>query len=263
MSLAVMAFLVRVLATAGVVLGVTAVVARLGPKIGGVVAGLPIVVGPGLFFLALDETPAYVAEAAVFTLVSLSATQSFGLGFALAARRRSSLVSLLIAFAAWAATAFALLFVTLDAWSAFALFVAAAIASRVAIGRLGSREFARPRGGGLASLLLRAALAGLLVGSTTLASARLGPHLAGILLAYPVGLTVIAYTIHQRQGPETLIGTLRAASLGMISIAAFGFVTAIAIEPLGAAAALPAALLASLAVTFGLLLATRLASGRL
>lgn len=259
MSLAVAAFLVRVLATAGIVLGVTALVSRLGPRIGGVVAGLPIVVGPGLFFLALDETPAYVAQAATFTLVSLSATQSFVLGFALSARRCSAGASLLWAFGAWAATAFALAPVVLDAWGAFALFVAAAVFVRLVIGRLGVREFRRPRSGGMASLLLRAGLAGLLVGATTLASARLGPHLSGILLAYPIGMTVIAWTIHQREGPETLIGVLRAVSLGTISIASFGFVTAIAIEPFGAPLALSAALAASLAVTAAFLGAARFA----
>ncbi|MCG6122127.1 MAG: hypothetical protein MEP57_05395 [Microvirga sp.] len=262
MSLAVAAFVVRVLATAGVVLGVTALVARLGPRIGGVVAGLPIVVGPGLFFLSLDETPAYVAQAAVFTLVSLSATQSFVLGFALTARRWSANIALLCAFAAWAATALALYPVVLDAGGAFALFVGAAIVTRLVIGRLGVRDFPRPRRGGLASLLLRAGLAGLLVGATTLASARLGPHLSGILLAYPVGMTVIAYTIHQREGPETLIGTLRSVSLGTISIATFGFVTAITIEAWGATAALSAALAASLAVTAGLLVASRVVGRR-
>lgn len=262
MSLAVAAFLVRVLATAGIVLGVTVLVARLGPRIGGVVAGLPIVVGPGLFFLALDEPPAYVAQAAVFTLVSLSATQSFVLGFALSARRCSPGVALLWAFGAWAATALALMPVNLDAWSAFALFVAAAVFAWLVIGRLGVREFSRPRSGGLASLLLRAGLAGLLVGATTLASARLGAHLSGILLAYPVGMTVIAYTIHQRDGPETLIGVMRAVSLGTISIASFGFVTAVTMEAWGAPASLSAALVASLAVTASFLAAARLAPRR-
>jgi alanine dehydrogenase len=75
------AFVFRLLATGGVVLGVTFAVGRMGPTAGGMLAGLPIVIGPGLVFLAIDETPGFVAETATFALLSLCATQSFMLAY--------------------------------------------------------------------------------------------------------------------------------------------------------------------------------------
>ncbi len=263
MSGAALAFAARMLATAGIVLAVTLVVGRVGPRLGGVVAGLPIVVGPGLVFLALDEPPAYVAEAALFTLVSLSATQGFMLAYGSAARRWRPLSAIGAAVAAWALCAAALSGGTPGPWGAFALFVAAALVTRWALGRLRRKPDHAPPAGGGGMLLLRAALAGVLVGAITVASEALGPRLAGLLLAYPVGMTVIAVTIHQRQGAETAIGTLHAAALGTISIAAFGLAVALLAVPLGALTALGPALIAALAVTGALIVAPSLRPGRM
>ncbi len=262
MSGAALAFAVRMLATAGVVLAVTLIVGRVGPRLGGVVAGLPIVVGPGLVFLALDERPAYVAEAALFTLVSLSATQGFMLAYGAAARCWGPLRAVAAAFAAWALCAAALFGVTPGPWGAFALFVAAALVARWALGQLRGGADQAPPAGGWGMLLLRAALAGVLVGAITVTSEALGPRLAGLMLAYPVGMTVIAVTIHQRQGAETAIGTLHAAALGTISIAAFGLAVAVLAMPLGALMALGPALIAALVVTGALIFAPMLIAGR-
>ncbi len=251
------AFVFRLVATGGIVLGVTFAVGRLGATAGGMLAGLPIVIGPGLVFLSLDESPGFVAGTATFALLSLCATQSFMLAYLMAARRVGPAPAVSLAFAAWLATALVLANFAAGPFVALALFLASVIVAR-AVGRrmripgvvVRSRDT-------LSALLLRAALAGVLVGAITAASSTLGPQYSGLLIAYPVGMTVIAASVHLRYGAAKVIDTLYATALGTTSIAAFCFVVALTAERLGSPPALVLGFAASFLLTVGLLVAGR------
>jgi hypothetical protein len=254
------AFVFRLLATGAVVLGVTLAVGRLGATAGGMLAGLPIVIGPGLVFLSLDESPGFVAETATFALLSLCATQSFMLAYLLAARRASPAPAVSLAFVAWLATALILANVVAGPVPALALFAVSVMIARFVGKRMripGAPVRSRDT---LAALLLRAGLAGVLVGAITAASSRLGPQYSGLLIAYPVGMTVIAASVHLRYGAAKVIDTLYATALGTTSIAAFCFVVALSAERFGSPPALVLGFAASFLLTIALLLRVRYAT---
>ena len=72
--------LIRLAATALIIIVVTWSVELFGPMIGGVLAGLPITLGPGFYFL-VDQAPApFVAQAASSSGVNWPTT--FSAGFA-------------------------------------------------------------------------------------------------------------------------------------------------------------------------------------
>jgi hypothetical protein len=251
-------FLVRAVATAGIVIAITVAVGRLGARRGGVLAGLPIVLGPGFVVLAASEPDAYVAEAATYALLSLTATQAFMLAYSGVARAGGGVGAALAgAFLAWLACAAA--FSRLEAGIAGALlaFAAATALSRSVHRRLALAETPARGTEGPVLLVLRGALAGLLVGAVTAASSRLGPALAGLAMAYPVGMTVIAATIHRRHGAPTVVATLGAVALGTASLAAFCLAIAALATPLGAGIATTVGLAGSLATTAALYRASR------
>jgi hypothetical protein len=97
-------FLVRAVATALVVIGVTLVVQHLGARAGGIVAGLPVIIGPGMDFLLLQQDTAIVGEAAVSALFAVAATVVFAWCFARLAVRHPALISLAAAVLAWLVT---------------------------------------------------------------------------------------------------------------------------------------------------------------
>src|SRR5690606_7836215 len=99
---------VRATATASFVVVVTVAIGRLGPSVGGALAGLPIVLGPGFLVLVRSESPSFVASAAAYSLLSLCATQVFLLAYVAAASRAWAPGSLALAAAAWSASALAL-----------------------------------------------------------------------------------------------------------------------------------------------------------
>lgn len=81
--------LVKWLSTALIVIGVSVAVVRLGPKLGGVLAGTPIVLAPGYFFMLREQSSTFVADAALGTLHAMIATLAFCLGYVLLAAREA------------------------------------------------------------------------------------------------------------------------------------------------------------------------------
>ncbi|WP_349367370.1 hypothetical protein [Salinarimonas sp.] len=251
-------FLVRAAATAGIVIAITLAVGRLGARRGGVLAGLPIVLGPGFVVLAATEPDAYVAEAATYALLSLTATQAFMLAYSGVARAGVGVAAALAgAVLAWLACAAVFTQVEAGAVGALLAFLAATALSHAAHRRLALVETPVRGRDGPALLLMRGTLAGALVGAVTAASSWLGPALAGLAMAYPVGMTVIAATIHRRHGAPTAIATLGAVAIGTGSLAAFCLAIAVLALPLGAGIATATGLAGAMATTAVLFRASR------
>lgn len=57
--------LTKLIATALVVIGVSVAVGKLGPRLGGIIAGTPIILGPGYFFLLQEWPTEFIQEAAL------------------------------------------------------------------------------------------------------------------------------------------------------------------------------------------------------
>ena len=252
--IALAALIVPAIATGAIVIGVALAVERLGARRGGLLAGMPIVMGPGFLFLALAEPDAYVAQAATAALASLSATQVFMLAYAGAARAGLAVAgALAAAIGAWTATAAGLAALEPGIAAALALFALATLLARWLGARLlVAGEVAKGREG-IGLLVLRGVLAGALVAAVSAGSSRLGPVAAGLLVAYPIGMTVIAAAIHARRGAPTLVATLHAVALGTLSLAAFAATIALAAEPIGALPAFSLAAFVSMLATAALM----------
>lgn len=243
--------LTRVASTAAIVIGITLAVERLGPKIGGALAGLPIVIGPAFFFLLRENSVAFSANAAAASLMSLTATQAFLMGYVAVASR--SHAAIFAATLAWMACAWTLSWLPPSPWVGLLIFLSAMIAAHSCSRRF-VRHFTPVRSRGtLALLVVRGMTAGLLVAGVTVASGWLGSACAGYLISYPIGLTVISMTIHSRSGADMAIVTLRAIMLGISSLAAFAFGLAVLLEPLGSVFAFALALLSGVLIAVGLI----------
>lgn len=246
------ALAIRMIATAVVVIGVALAVARFGPAVGGRLAGLPIVLGPGFFFLIRQEDARFVATAASFAILSLVATQLFLLVHVAVSGRAAPLAALLAAVGAWAGAALVLRWFPAAPLAAIALFTLATLGAR----RLGRgflrpvRRIARTENTGL--LVMRGLLAGLLVAVVTTLAGRLGATAAGLLMAFPVGYTVLSVTIHEQMGAGIAAATLYSAMLGTASLAGFCGTLALLAPLTGGWPAFAAALAVSLAITLGL-----------
>ena len=257
------AFTARMLGTAFVVIAISWISVRAGPRIGGVIVGLPIVLAPGLGFMLLDQSGDFVAAAASGALYSLAATQAFLLVFVALAQRQGPFAAVTGAAFAWLCLAIPISMVPHPPLPGAFLFVAATLAAR-SFGRLwvaGTEARAAATNWGL--MTLRGILAGMLVGAVTLGAPVLGAGFSGALMAYPIGFTVIAVSLHLDHGGAFAAQTAYAGLTGMTSLAIFCFCLALLLLHLPAGIAFALALVASVLATLAMTtMARRARSGQ-
>ncbi|SDL20415.1 hypothetical protein SAMN05192555_10372 [Franzmannia pantelleriensis] len=242
----------KLVATAVVVIGVSIAVGKLGPRLGGIIAGMPIVLGPGYFFMLQEQSPAFIREAALSTLHALVATLVFTICFVVSAKRMGARASLTLAALCWIPSV--LLFLQLPGGVTMAVLMYALVLLLAESVKRYLR-LTPPRvvaASGWFDLVLRGVLAGVLVSVATTVAASAGPLLSGILVGFPIGLLTIGWTLHQRYGVEVARATVSMAQQGMLSLVAFGLVTALLAGSVPPLVTFLLALLASAGVSFAL-----------
>jgi len=215
----------------GLVAGVTLGARRWGPQIGGWLTALPLVAGPTLFFLAMEQGDAFAARAALSTLVGLIGVSAFGVAYGWTALRFGWAPSVL---AGWAGFVVVTVLAQTVRWTpatalvttlaAFALTVRVLPAERGRPGPIVPPAWDLP-------LRMTGTLAVVL--TVTSVADRLGPGLSGALAPFPVALAVVAVFAHAQQGAPQAIRLLRAFYPAMWGFGLFCLVVALALVPLG------------------------------
>jgi hypothetical protein len=230
----------------GLVAAVTLGARRWGPRVGGWLTALPVVAGPALLFLAVEQGDAFAGAAAGATLVALIGVGAFGVVYGWMARVAGWPACLP---SGWVAFGLATAGLSAVPWSLpvalVAVLMAFAVSSRLLPAAAGHPITAPPPAWDL-PLRMTGALA--LVLTVTLLAERLGPRLSGALTPFPVALAVVLVFTHAQQGSPAVIALLRGFLPSMMSFALFCFVLAVTMVPLGFAAAFPLALAVQLTV---------------
>lgn len=248
---------VKLIATALVVIGVSLAVSKMGPRLGGILAGTPIILGPGYFFMLQERSVEFIQSAALSTLHALVATLIFSICFVMTAGRMSALASLGLATMCW--IPFTLIFTAMPGgvWGAVLLYCVVLL---IAEGIRRVLKLGQPvviARAGWFDLILRGLLAGVLVSIATTVAAKSGPLLSGVLVGFPVGLFTIGWTLHERYGSRVARATVTIAQKGMLSLVAFSVVLAFTVGKLPPMATFTLSLVGSLAVSAALFLTSQ------
>lgn len=211
-----------------------------GPRAAGLLGSLPIVAGPVVLALALDQGAAFAADAAVGTLLAMVAIGAFLVTLGRVSGRAGTAVTMIAAWTVFLAVA-ALVSGVGDVGALAALAAGAAALAAAAL--------ALPRGGDAGApparpawdLPLRAVAAAVLVLTVTAAADAAGPRLSGALALAPIALSVLCgFSLATEGRPATLV-LLRGIVTGLPAVLGFFCVVAATIEPWGIAAAFGAA----------------------
>lgn len=220
---------------------------RWGPSVAGWLAGLPIVGGPILFFIALEQGTAFAAAASAAALSAVFASVAFSLVYAHASRRTGWPGALAAGGLAWLLAVLALARLPVSTWLAFAVAAATLV--------VGPRLFppgAMPAGrrlGGVELASRMVAGAALTVGAT-LAAATMGSRWSGLIAVFPLLSSVLAVFSHRADGPLFAAALLRSLVGGMVSFATFCLVLAVSLVPLGIGPAFSLGVVGALAAQF-------------
>lgn len=219
---------------------------RWGASVAGWLAGLPVVTGPILFFLAVERGAVFTAGAAAMSLSAVLASVAFSVAYSHAAHRMPWPAALVLGLCAWVLGAAGLSMLPVSAplalgVSLLTLLLAPRLfpATRVQAGarRITAVELACRMGAGAALTL-----------GVTWVAASVGPAWSGLLAVFPILGIVLAVFSHRSQGSAFAAALLSAMATGLYSFVAFCFVLSLALVPLGVAAAFGLATAASLAV---------------
>ncbi|HKA63247.1 MAG TPA: hypothetical protein VKH83_12535 [Methylomirabilota bacterium] len=240
-----MTLLLKLILVPGLIALVTLGGRRFGPRVGGWLNALPLVAGPVLFFLALEQGEAFVARAAEATLAGLAAVAAFAVIYSWMAVSRPWWMCVLMGWTAFGALTIALQAVSWTAVSGLALALSAFGVARFVLPRL--PEAPPPARAPTWDLPLRMASAVVLVLLVTGLAAWLGPRLSGAITPFPIATTILLAFTHAQQGAPAAVGFLRAFLPAMWSFALFCFVLASGVVGLGRDPAFLLALALSLA----------------
>jgi hypothetical protein len=230
---------------------------RWGATVAGWLAGLPVVAGPILFFLALERGAVFAAGAAAMSLSAVLASVAFSVAYSHAAHRLPWPAALVVGLVAWGVGAFGLSMLPTSA--ALALLIS--LLTLLLAPRLfpAARVQARARPITMVELACRMGAGAALTLGVTWVAASVGPAWSGLLAVFPILGIVLAVFSHRSQGSAFAAALLSAMATGLYSFVAFCFVLSLALVPLGVAVAFVLASVASLGVqAVGLRRMTRL-----
>ncbi len=239
--------LVKLLLAPAFVVGASLAARRFGPRVGGLLAGLPVVAGPILLAYALAHGPRFAAVAAAGTLLGLISLIAFSVVYGRLAGGLSWLPCMLAGWLTFAA--FTALFSALAIPDGVSLALAAlAVGAGLALlPRPRSAEpFTEPLPGW--DLPLRAACALALVLTLTAIAGWLGPQLSGLLAPFPIIATVLATFTHGQRGVDEMLRLVRGMVSGFLAFAMFFFTLAVGLRALGTAAGFAIAALVALLI---------------
>lgn len=197
---------------------------RWGAGVAGLLGGFPVVAGPIVLFLALEQGPQFGALAATAAISAIAGLLVFAIAYCWACIRWPWPAALGCALVAWLVTATGL--ALLPALPQVALGVAGL--ALVLTPRLLPRSLPpSPAKGSLSDLPYRMITGGLLTLAVTSAAATLGEVWSGLLAVFPIIGLVLAVFTHRAQGPHQVAHMYRRMVRGLYSFAAFFLVLAL------------------------------------
>jgi len=204
---------------------------RWGPSVAGWLSGLPVVVGPILFFLAIEQGETFAAQSAMAALSAMFAMIAFCVTYAQVAQRTGWPLALATSLLVWATVAVLLSLIP----PSLPLSVIAAATALLAAPYL--FPSVQPIVSGPApksdKLLLRMIAGAVLTLAVTLLASTVGDRWSGLLAVFPVLGSVMAVFSQQTRGPAFTAALLRATATGMYSFSAFCLVLTLALPELG------------------------------
>ena len=224
---------------------------RWGPEVAGWLAGFPVLSGPILFLLALENGPMFAAAAATVSLAAVFSAVAFIVTYARVCTRRTPARSLLTGLVAWCGAALLLRGIPLTIYASLAIALltlafAPKLFPRLSVPVLSTATLPSWE------LPLRMVAGAALTLVVTYLAALIGPSWSGIFSVFPVIAIVLAVSSHRMSGPAFAAILLKAMTHGLYSLTVFCLALAVLLPQLGVAVSFFAATWIAIAVHWAL-----------
>jgi len=230
----------------GLIYAVTMAGRRWGPAVAGWLSAFPIISGPILLAVTLEQGADFGATAAAGTLLAVIAILVFSLGYAWASNRFGVFGSMSSGLAVYVMAVAGLQSVHLSLATSFAAVIFALLIVPKCFPHVPAESAkSQPTKGDLPWRMLAGAILVLLV---TLSAQRLGARLSGFLAMFPVMSSVLVGFSHHHSGRAFAVALLRGMVFGYFAFATFCLIVATLLRQQPVAVAFSTALLCALLV---------------
>ena len=231
---------IKLLLVPSLLAAVTLAARRWGANVAGWLGGFPIVAGPVLLVVTLEQGTRFGALAAEAALAAVGPTMLFVVLYAHLSARLRWWGTLLLAYLGWGSA------VALVALAPAGLWVAAALAgSGLTLARVLVRMPPGPSPSPMShpvELPARMLVGVLLTFASSALAANFGPRLGGFTTVFPLVASVVASFSHALHGRDAALRFLAGMSRGMWSVGAFCLALALLLPRTGAGTAFAVAL---------------------
>ncbi|MBR9979493.1 MAG: hypothetical protein KFF50_00555 [Desulfatitalea sp.] len=234
---------IKVVASILVVLLLSLIAERIGPRFAGVVSGYPLGAAISLFFIGLEQGAGFAAHSAIFAAGGLAATVAFVAGYLLGlrgaeGRRRFSALAMAVlsAFCAYGLAAWGLSVLALNWLGAPAIALLAIILGNRLFRAVPEVAIQQKMRLGIAITLLRALFAAVVILAITTAAHAVGPRWAGLFSAFPITMLPLLVIIQATYQPAHVRTIIRNIPRGLISLLVYTLTVAATYPKLGIAA---------------------------
>ena len=215
---------------------------RAGPRIAGIVSGYPLGAAISLYFIGLEIGPGFAAQSALFTAAGLAATVAFvggyllGIRFAEGHHRLPSLAfSILPGIAAYGLVAWLLSFMPINWASAPLIAITSMALAAWVFRRIPDAKIQQRIHLGFSVALLRAAFAALVILAITTVAGVVGPRWAGLFSAFPITMLPLLAIIQFTYQPAHVRTIIKNVPRGLGSLLIYAMVVFASYKGLGLA----------------------------
>lgn len=198
---------------------------RWGPAVAGWLSAFPVVAGPILLFVAIEQGAPFAEMAAKSTLSAVVAIVVFGLSYSWAATRFSWSICLTCGFFCYGLAVVLLKFFELSLLLSTPLVLVSLLIAPYLYPRFSAANYSASSSPG--DLILRMCAGAILVFVITHFSLSLGAHLSGLLAVFPVMASVLVIFTHRQAGGVSAIQLLRGTLFGYYAFASFAIALAL------------------------------------
>lgn len=195
---------------------------KYGQQFGGIIAGLPVILGPILIFLAIEKGESFAKASAHFSLLGVIATGTFCVTYAAISERAGVIGASMLSALSFGISAFLISLISDLSDTTSLIVVLAILALFTQIFPAYERTIAKTESGNT-EIFLRMLAAGCLVLFVTEAATYLGARGSGIASVFPIAGSVLAGFTHHYYGFRSVRRLLQGYLCGLFGLALFSF----------------------------------------
>ncbi|MEM7442857.1 MAG: hypothetical protein AAF414_05960 [Pseudomonadota bacterium] len=229
---------IKIVVTSAMVLGLSWLSERVGPKVAGVFAGFPLGIAVSLFFIGVEQGPDFAATAATSTVGGLSASLAFCVVYWLVSKNSGVInvvLTSVLSLAAFFGAAALISLLPQDRWVLTGLTVIMVGLAILIFRKIqnvsadsGKNVVVTPL-----ILLVRAAVATAIVLAITGLASAIGEEWSGLLSGFTITLYPVLVIVHVTYSEREVHGIIKNFPFGIGSLIIFALTGSLLFAPLG------------------------------